>query len=136
LPAATAALGGHVEFAIVPIAVANTLLSSGKIKILGIAGEQKLSAFPNAPLMKDSVPGLNVYACWNIVLPRGASPEIVKWYTDTFITALNSEEYRDWTDRNMISIDKNAQGPENLRRDMTALRKQWQSYTAKMPGPK
>lgn len=135
LPAVTATAGGHIEFAIVPTAVANTLLPSGKIKILGIAGEQKLSAFPSTPRMTDAVPGLNVYACWNIVLPQGAAPEIVKWYTDNFSAAVNSEAYRKWADTNMISIDRNAQGPDNLRRDMTALRKQWQSYTAKMPGP-
>jgi tripartite-type tricarboxylate transporter receptor subunit TctC len=136
LPAVTAAAGGHTEFAIVPTAVANTLLPSGKIKILGIAGEQKLSAFPDTPLMKDSVPGLNVYACWNIVLPAGAPQAVVDWYTNAFIPALNSEEYRRWADANMVTVDRNAQGPDRLRRDMQALRAQWQSYTAKMPGPK
>lgn len=135
LPAVTATAGGHIEFAIVPTAVANTLLPTGKIKILGIAGEQRLSAFPSTPRMTDAVPGLNVYACWNIVLPQGAAPEIVKWYVDNFITAINSEFYRKWADTNMVSIDKNSLGTDNLRRDMTALRKQWQSYTAKMPGP-
>jgi tripartite-type tricarboxylate transporter receptor subunit TctC len=136
MPAVTSTAGAQTEFAIVPAAVAKTLLPSGKIKILGIAGEQKLAAFPDTPLMKDHVPDLNVYACWNIVLPEGTSPEIVKWYSDTFNTALNSAEYRDWADRNMISIDKNAQGPAGVRRDMQALRAQWQSYVAKMPGPK
>jgi tripartite-type tricarboxylate transporter receptor subunit TctC len=85
--------------------------------------------------MKDHVPNLNVYACWNIVLTKGAAPDIVKWYAQEFNSALNSEQYRAWADRNMISIDRSAQGPDNLRRDMTALRAQWQSYTAKMPGP-
>ena len=136
LPAVTATAGGHIEFAIVPTAVANTLLPSGKIKILGIAGQQQLPAFPNTARMTDSVPGLNVYACWNIVLPTGTAPEIVKWYANTFNAALNSDEYRKWAAANMVSIDKAAQGPDNLRRDMQALRTQWQSYTAAMPGPK
>lgn len=136
MPAVIAAAGNKIEFAIVPTAVANTLLASGKIKIIGIAGEQPLTAFPNTALMKDTVPNLNVYACWNIVLPTGTAPEIVKWYSDTFNTAVNSAEYRAWADRNMISIDKNAQGPSGLRRDMLALRAQWQSYTAKMSGQK
>lgn len=135
MPAVTATAGNQIEFAIVPTAVANTLLPSGKIKIIGIAGEHPLAAFPGTELMKDSVPGLNVYACWNIVLPTGTAPEIVKWYSDKFNTALNTAEFRAWADRNMVSIDKNAQGPENLRQDMTALRTQWQPYTAKMPGP-
>jgi tripartite-type tricarboxylate transporter receptor subunit TctC len=135
LPAVTATAGNHIEFAIVPTAVANTLLPSGKIKILGIAGEQRLPAFPTTARMTDSVPGLNVYACWNVVLPKGTAPEVVKWYTDNFVAAVNSEQYRAWAATNMISIDRSAQGPDNLRRDMTALRAQWQSYTAKMPGP-
>ena len=135
LPAVTSTAGAQTEFTIVPTAVANTLLPSGKIKILGIAGEQKLPAFPNTPLMKDHVPNLNVYACWNIVLPKGTAPDIVKWYAQEFNSALNSEQYRAWAATNMISIDRTAQGPDNLRRDMTALRAQWQSYTAKMPGP-
>jgi tripartite-type tricarboxylate transporter receptor subunit TctC len=135
LPAVTSTAGAQTEFAIVPTAVANTLLPSGKIKILGIAGEQKLPAFPKTTLMKDHVPNLNVYACWNIVLPKGTAPDIVKWYAQEFNSALNSEQYREWAGRNMVSIDRSAQGPDNLRRDMTALRAQWQSYTAKMPGP-
>jgi tripartite-type tricarboxylate transporter receptor subunit TctC len=136
LPAVTATAGNHIEFAIVPTAVANTLLPSGKIKIIGIAGEQRLPAFPNTARMTDSVPGLNVYACWNIVLPPGAPNTVVNWYTKHFIAALNSEQYRAWAATNMVSIDRNAHGPDNLRRDMTALRTQWQSYTAKQPGPK
>ena len=135
LPAVTSAAGDHTEFAIVPTAVANTLLPSGKIKILGIAGEQQLPAFPNTTLMKDHVPNLNVYACWNIVLPKGTASDIVKWYAQEFNSSLNSEQYREWAGRNMVSIDRGAQGPDNLRRDMMALRAQWQSYTAKMPGP-
>jgi len=135
LPAVTATAGNHIEFAIVPTAVANTLLPSGKIKILGIAGEQRLPAFPNTARMTDSVPGLNVYACWNVVLPQGAPPEVVKWYSDNFIAAVNREQYQAWAAANMVSIDKNAQGPGPLHQDMMALRKQWQSYTAKQPGP-
>jgi tripartite-type tricarboxylate transporter receptor subunit TctC len=136
LPAVTAAAGNHIEFAIVPTAVANTLLPSGKIKIIGIAGEQQLPAFPTTARMSGSVPGLNVYACWNIVLPPGAPPSVVKWYTDAFVMAVNSEQYRAWAAANMVSIDRNAQGSDLLRRDMMALRTQWQSYTAKQPGPK
>lgn len=136
LPAGQDVAAGVVEFGIIPTAVANTLLSTGKIKIIGIAGEQKLSALPDVPLMKDYVPGLNVYACWNIVLPKNTDSKIVQWYLDNFIPALNSPEFKKWADANMVIIDKNAQGPENLKRDMLALREQWQPYVRKMPSPK
>jgi tripartite-type tricarboxylate transporter receptor subunit TctC len=134
VPALTSALQGSTEFAIVPTAVANTLLSSGKIKIIGIAGEKKLKAFPNTTLMQDYVKGLNVYACWNVVLPKGTPKEVVDWYTKTFISALKRSEYEEWADANMVIIDEKAQGPEGLRKDMLALRKQWQPYVAKTAG--
>jgi tripartite-type tricarboxylate transporter receptor subunit TctC len=135
LPAVTSAAQGTTEFAIVPTAVANTLLPSGKIKIIGLAGEQPLSAFPNTPLMKQHVPGLNVYACWNVVLPKGTPPEIQKWYVDQFVPALQSAEYQRWADENMVFVDKNALGPDLLYKDMQNLRKQWQPYVAKQqPG--
>jgi len=86
--------------------------------------------------MKDYVPGLNVYACWNIVLPKNTDPKIVQWYTDNFIPALNSSEFKKWADENMIIVDKNAQGSDNLRKDMLSLRAQWQPYVKQMPSPK
>jgi tripartite-type tricarboxylate transporter receptor subunit TctC len=135
VPALTDAAAGVTEFAVVPIAVANTLLSSGKVKIIGIAGEQKLSAFPNTALMKDHVPGLNVYACWNIVLPPNTPREIVKWYLDNFVPAIRSAESKRYFDENMMFIAPGSHTPEGLRRDMEQLRKQWQPYVAKMPSP-
>jgi tripartite-type tricarboxylate transporter receptor subunit TctC len=134
VPALTSALQGSTEFAIVPTAVANTLIDSGKIKIIGIAGEKPLKAFAKVPLMQDFVKGLNVYACWNVILPKGAPAEVVKWYTDTFIKSLNTKEFETWADANMVIIDEKSQGPAGLRRDMLALRKQWQPYVAKTAG--
>jgi len=134
VPAVTSALQGSTEFAIVPIAVANTLIGTGKIKIIGIAGEKPLRAFAKVPLMQDYVKGLNVYACWNVVLPKGAPTEVVKWYTDTFVKALNTKEFESWADANMVIVDEKAQGPDALRKDMLALRKQWQPYVAKTAG--
>ena len=134
VPAVTSALQGSTEFAIVPIAVANTLMGTGKIKIIGIAGEKPLKAFAKVSLMQDYVKGLNVYACWNVVLPKNAPAEVVKWYTDTFVKALNTKEFESWADANMVIVDEKAQGPDGLRKDMLALRKQWQPYVAKTAG--
>ena len=135
MPALTDAAAGVTEFAIVPTAVANQLIPSGKVKIIGIAGEQKLSSFPNTALMKDHVPGLNVYACWNIVLPPNAPQEVVKWYLDNFIPAIRSAEAKRYFDANMMFVAPASHTPDGLRRDMEQLRKQWQPYVSKMPAP-
>lgn len=131
LPAVTDTAAGVAEFAIVPSAVANTLLPTGKIRILGIAGEQTIKKWPSVPLMNKYVQGLNVYACWNIVLKKDTNPEIVKWYVDTFVTAINSPEYIKWATDNLITIDKNVLNPSGVKKDMQNLREQWQPYVAR-----
>lgn len=134
LPAVTDVAGGHAEFGVMPIAVSNTLMPTGKIKLLALAGEQTVPAYPNATLAKDTVPGLNVYGCWNVVLPKGTDPAIQKWYVDNFLPALRSQEYKKWMDENQVFLPKDL-GPVALRKDMEHLRAQWQPYVRKMPGP-
>lgn len=135
-PVAQDVAGGHVELGILPIAVAQTLLPTGKIRIIGIAGEKKFSAMPTVPLMKDHVPDFNVYACWNIVLPKNTDPAIQQWFVDAFTLALQNEKVRQFFDTNlMFSNDTKDLGPASLHREMTALRKQWNGFTAAMPAP-
>lgn len=134
LPAVTDVAGGHAEFGVMPIAVSNTLMPTGKIKLLALAGEQTVPAYPTATLAKDYVPGLNVYGCWNIVLPKGTDPAIQKWYVDKFVPALRTAEYKRWADENQVFVEKNL-GPVALRKDMEQLRSQWGPYVRKMPGP-
>lgn len=136
LPAAQDVAGGHAELGIVPIAVAQTLLSTGKIKIIGLASEQKLSALPNVPLMQDYVPGLNVYACWNIVLPEGTDIAIQQWFAKVFTQAIRSPNARKFFDNNLMFVDERALGPEGVKKDMLALRQQWSDYVRRMPSPK
>ena len=134
LPAVTDVAGGHAEFGVMPIAVSNTLMPTGKIKLLALAGEQTVPAYPTATLAHKYVPGLNVYGCWNIVLPKGTDPQIQKWYVDNFIPALRSQEYRKWMDENQVFLPKEL-GPQALKKDMEHLRAQWGPYVRQMPGP-
>ena len=134
LPAVTDVAGGHAEFGVMPIAVSNTLMPTGKIKLLALAGEQTVPAYPTATLAHKYVPGLNVYGCWNIVLPKGTDPQIQKWYVDNFLPALRSQEYKTWMDENQVFLPREL-GPVALKKDMEQLRAQWGPYVRKMPGP-
>jgi tripartite-type tricarboxylate transporter receptor subunit TctC len=136
LPAAQDVAGGHAEFGIVPIAVASTLLHTGKIKVLGIAGEKRLTGFEKTSLMNQFVPGLNVYACWNIVLPPDTPAEIQDWYAKVFVEAINSAEAKKFFDANFMFVDPAALGPINVRKDMVLLKRQWAPYVEKMPSPR
>jgi tripartite-type tricarboxylate transporter receptor subunit TctC len=136
VPAVTDTAAGVTEFGVMPIAVAQTLVPTGKIRVLGIAGEQKLAGMDQSiPLLKDTVPGLNVYGCWVAALPPGTPKPIVKWYTDNFVPMLKTAEYQRFMTDNMIFLDSRAVGPAGVRRDLTDLRTQWQPYVRRMPAP-
>ena len=130
-PCADAA-AGFVEFAVVPIAVANTLLPTGKIKLIGIAGETKLAGISkDVPLMTQYAKGLNVYGCWNVALPPNTPKEIVEYYRKVVLKSVKTDEYKQFMESNYIFVSK----PETVVEDMINLRKQWLPYTSKMAAP-
>jgi tripartite-type tricarboxylate transporter receptor subunit TctC len=117
--------GGHVEFGIIPVAVANTLVKSGKVKIIGITSEYKLEGLNNVPLMKDYIPGLNVYAAWGIIFPKGTNQDIIDWYVTMFRNAINSNEGRQFIKDNLMFAEIKEQTPVGFKANMMLLRKQW-----------
>lgn len=136
LPAAQDVAGGHAEFGIVPLAVANTLVATGKIKVIAIAGEKRMPGYDRVELANKYVPGLNVYACWNIVLPKGTSDDITNWYAQEFVEAIESQASQKFFNENFMFVDRRALGPVNVRKDMVDLRRQWEDYVKQMPSPK
>lgn len=116
--------GGHVEFGIIPVAVASSFARAGKIKILSILSEMPIKGV-DAPLMNKWVPGMNVYAAWGIILPKNTSTEIINWYTDTFSKAIRSNEAKIFFENNFMFIDEKELTPSGFRKGMENLRAQW-----------
>lgn len=125
-------LAGHVEFGVFPVAVGAPLIKSGRIKLIGIAGEKNIPGLEKAKLMKDYVPNLNVYACWNLILPKNTPQDVQDWYRDAFIPALNSKETQDRYNEQFIFISPNEQTPQGVRAAMHKLREQWQPFARKI----
>lgn len=123
---------GQVEFGVFPIAVGAQLVQAGKLQLIGLAGEVPLSGFPNAKLMKDYVPGLNVYACWNLMLPKNTPQEIQDWYHAAFVPAIRSAAVKEKFDANFIFISPQEHSPQGIRASMTRLRQQWQPFARKI----
>ena len=117
--------GGHVEFGIIPVAVANTLLQSGKIKIIALCSEYKIDAIKDVPLMKDLVPGMNVYAAWGIVLPKNTDKEIIDWYVTNFTNAIRSNEGQRFLRENLMFAEPKEQTPQGFKASMMQLREKW-----------
>jgi tripartite-type tricarboxylate transporter receptor subunit TctC len=123
--AGTDVAGGHLEFGIIPAAVAATLAQSGKIKIIALTSERNIKGFENAPLMNKWVPGMNVYAGWGIILPRGTSPDVQKWYVDNFVRAIKSPEAQIFFENNYMFTDDQELTPTGFKQSMVNLRKLW-----------
>ena len=130
--AGTDVAGSQVEFGIIPAAIAYGLVQSGRVKIIGICGEQKLSKIPNVPLMQTVVPGLNVYAGWSILLPPKTSPEIIKWYVDNFARAIRSEKSQKFFEDNLMFSNEKDLTPEGFKANMLELRRVWLPIAQKM----
>lgn len=125
-------LGGHQEFGVFPIAVGGPMVKEGRLKLIGLAGEVPIAGFEKYPLMKDHVPGLNVYACWNMVLPKGTPPEVAQWYREQFTTVMRTQEMKTKYDQNYMFMTPREWTEEGLRASVTALRNQWQPYARKI----
>ena len=117
--------GGHVEFGIIPVAVANTLTQSCKIKIISLCSEYKIDAIKDVPLMKDLIPGMNVYAAWGIVLPKNTDKEIIDWYVTNFTNAIRSNEGQRFLRENLMFAEPKEQTPQGFKASMMQLRDQW-----------
>jgi tripartite-type tricarboxylate transporter receptor subunit TctC len=106
-----------------PLAVARPLIESGRVKAIGITGDRKVAQMPNIPLLRRIAPGINVFAAWNLVLPPRTDRKIVDYYADLFARAINTHEYQEWMDQNLIFVDSRELDPDGLRQHAQELRR-------------
>jgi len=125
-------MGGHVEFGVTPVAVGYPHLQAGKLKLIGIAGEVPLHGLEKVPLMKDFTPGLNIYGCWNIILPKGTPKDIQEWYRTNFVPAINSREARIKFEENLMFVTASEHTAQGLTSSMMRLRNDWQPIARKI----
>ena len=131
-PAGADVAGRHVDFGIIPAAVAYNLVQAGKVKYIGLFGETKLNKIPHVELMQTVVPGANVYAGWGIILPKSTPPEIVKWYNENFVKAIRSESAQKFFADNLMFVEERELSPEGYKRSMLDLRRVWLPIASSM----
>jgi tripartite-type tricarboxylate transporter receptor subunit TctC len=92
-PAFTDVVGGHVEMMFVTAAVARPYLPSGRLRVLGIAGPQRLPTLAEVPtIMEAGLPGYNV-TCWHgMFFPAGVPAEIVRRMNTELVKTLATPE--------------------------------------------
>jgi tripartite-type tricarboxylate transporter receptor subunit TctC len=114
-----------MEFGIMPIAIALPLVQAGKVKVIGITGERKLTNLPNAEPIRVGGSSINVFAAWALALPPNTPKEIVDWYAKAFIPALRSAEIKQYYDSNLIFIEESELTPSGFNRHIEHIRSIW-----------
>lgn len=113
------------EFGIMPIAIALPLVQAGKVKVIGITGERRLTNLPQATPIKVNGRSIDAFAAWAMILPPNTPPEIVKWYQDKFLPALRSPEIKQYYDNNLIFIEDKELTPEGFMKNIEHIRSIW-----------
>jgi tripartite-type tricarboxylate transporter receptor subunit TctC len=99
-PGITALLGGHVDIATGFLAEYRGHLEAGKVKVLGVAGQERSPYFPNAPTFNEAL-GTDavVWLAWRFAaVPKGVAADRVRYLEAAIDAALHDrelvEEYR------------------------------------------
>jgi tripartite-type tricarboxylate transporter receptor subunit TctC len=86
-------VGGRLDFVFSSVASLGGFVSDGKVKVLAVAGNNRIKSFPQVLSMADlGYPEVDVDLWFGIVAPLGTSPDIVRKLNDVFVKATNSPE--------------------------------------------
>jgi tripartite-type tricarboxylate transporter receptor subunit TctC len=113
-PALTDAAAGHVDGSFSSLASAAPLVSSGKLKVIAVAAQQRLPAFPDTPTFVEAgVPIVSVRHWWGILGPAGLPQNVVQRLQVEIAKAVALPDVREQL--RMLSVDTKTAGVENFQ---------------------
>ncbi len=72
-------IGGHVQFAIAPLAAVNSHIQSGKMRAVGVTSAKRYPPLPDAPTIAESgAPGYEAINWFGLLAPAGVDKAIVQ----------------------------------------------------------
>lgn len=92
-PAVTDLMAGHVDIAFLNLGNVASQVKAGRLKLLAIAGDQRLPAYPDVPTMAEAgVNGMAVYSWQAYAAPKGIAPEVKAKLEKALVAAIKSPE--------------------------------------------
>jgi tripartite-type tricarboxylate transporter receptor subunit TctC len=93
-PSNMALLGGHVDFLMVPLSDAYSLMKGGKSRVLAIAADNRMADFPDIPTWKELGLGQGVHFTRSIWGPPNLPAPLVQRLTNGIAEATKDPEFR------------------------------------------
>jgi tripartite-type tricarboxylate transporter receptor subunit TctC len=112
---ATDVVGGQVPISVQSVPSSIGFIQSGKLKLIAIANERRIAAFPDTPSIGETYPGFGATPWYGLFAPAGTPKPIVDRLAAALDEALDSKDVKD---------SLAAQGCEPLRKspaDFTKL---------------
>ena len=98
--AVTTMLGGHVQVTAEQLAEMTQLIEAGKVRILGIAAQQRIASLPDVPTLREQGFDLRVGAGRGFVAPAGIPRDAAAMLEAAMARAWKSPAWRDYARRN------------------------------------
>jgi tripartite-type tricarboxylate transporter receptor subunit TctC len=114
-PAMTDLLGGQVELMFDNLITAMPHVKSGKLRLLGVGGEQRIAAFPDVPAISELLPGFRSETWMALVAPPGTPDAITEKLAAAVRRAVNEGEFR------KMLTEMQAEPIGNTPREMAAV---------------
>jgi tripartite-type tricarboxylate transporter receptor subunit TctC len=113
-PALSDAAAGHVDGSFSSLASAAPLVNAGKLKVIAVAAQQRLPAFPDTPtFIEAGIPIASVRHWWGILGPAGLPQDVVQRLQVEIAKAIALQDVREQL--RTLSVDTKAASTENFQ---------------------
>ena len=114
------ALGGHVDAVICSIPEAAANITSGDLKVLGVAANERLESYPDVPTFKENGVDLTIMAVRGITARADTPPEVLEALQSGFDEAIHTDACRTLVEEaGMTYMPLNAEESDALLDEMS-----------------
>jgi tripartite-type tricarboxylate transporter receptor subunit TctC len=93
----TGVLSGEAHMMLAPISTAAPHAKTGRMRMLAVTNAKRVASLPDIPTVSESgVPGFEYGGWQGILVPAGASPDIIARLNAAILKAISTPEFRDY----------------------------------------
>jgi tripartite-type tricarboxylate transporter receptor subunit TctC len=122
-PAVTDLIAGHVDLMFGEMATGGPYLPDGRLKLLGLGGDKRFSAYPDIPTISEALPGFFAKVWQGMVAPPGTPDAITGKLSVAINDVLKMPDVTDRLDKWYMTAVGGA--PEDMDRFLKAERERW-----------
>lgn len=93
--AATDVASGQLPLAVLSIPVSLGLIQTGRLRVLGVANERRISALPDVPAIGETLKGFGATPWYGLLAPAGTPKAVIERLNIAVQQALDAKELRD-----------------------------------------